>query len=242
MTPTTAIVLAAGVGSRLRPLTERTPKCLISIGHETIVGRLVRQLAAAGVRELVVATGHLDGLVRDALRDVPMVTRFAHCHDHATTQNVVSLQRAMALVGDGASVVKFDGDVVLDDAVLTRLFAVGADGAAAVDDRATPPDEAMKVYTRSGGITRFGKGLDAARAAGESIGVECFTADAAGALRRCLDAAVGAGRTDVYYEDVYNDLLDAGRVMRAVTVGDLRWMEVDDADDLSRARAMFGAP
>lgn len=242
MTPTTAIVLAAGVGSRLRPITEHTPKCLVPIGRETILGRLVRQLAAAGVRELVVATGHLDGLVRDALRDAPISARFAHCSDHATTQNVVSLQRAMACAGDGASVVKFDGDVVLDDAVLSRLFAADAGAAVAVDDRAAPPDEAMKVYAQAGAIGRFGKGLDAARAAGESIGVECFNAETAGALRRALDAAVHAGRTDVYYEDVYNDLLDAGRVMRAVSVGDLRWMEVDDADDLSRARAMFGGP
>lgn len=239
MNATTAIVLAAGVGSRLRPLTDRVPKCLVPIGRETILARMVRLLAENGVRELVVATGYLEALVRDALRDAPLPVTFAHCPDHATTQNVVSLHRALASVAPGRHVVKLDGDVAFDGAIVARLMASVDDAAAAVDDTAVAPAEAMKVTVAGGRVTRFGKGLDPYAAAGESIGVERFAAGAVPSLRSALAAAIDAGRSDVYYEEVYNDLIAAGLAMRAARVSSLRWCEVDDLDDLAAARRLF---
>lgn len=241
MSPTTAIILAAGVGSRLRPFTERAPKCLVTVGGETLLARMVRLLAADGASELVVATGHLDAMVREALRGVALPVRFAHCPDHATTQNVVSLHRALALVAPGRDVVKLDGDVVFDGELLARLRGAAGDAAALVDDGAAPPAEAMKVAVAGGAITRFGKGLDARAAAGESIGVERFAAGSVPALTAAIARAVEGGRTDVYYEDVYNDLLAAGLAMAPVSTAGARWHEIDDADDLARARATFPA-
>ncbi|MFO0603291.1 MAG: phosphocholine cytidylyltransferase family protein [Polyangiales bacterium] len=239
MSEVTAIILAAGVGSRLRPLTDAVPKCLVPLGRETLLGRMVRLLAAHGAGELVVATGYREAQVREALASAPIPVRFAHCPDHATTQNVVSLHRALALVAPGRDVVKLDGDVAFDGALLARLFEAGGDAAALVDGGDVPPAEAMKVTARGGRITRFGKGLDAASAAGESIGVERFAAGAVPGLVAAIARAVEGGRTDVYYEDVYNDLLDAGLAMAPVSTEGLRWHEVDDADDLARARAAF---
>ncbi|MFO0646266.1 MAG: phosphocholine cytidylyltransferase family protein [Polyangiales bacterium] len=239
MSPFTAIVLAAGVGSRLRPLTDTAPKCLVSVGRETMLGRAARVLADAGAAELIVSTGYLDGAVREAMRDAPLPVRFAHNHDYASTQNVVSLRRALDLAPDGRDVVKLDGDLVFERAVLDALFAEGGDACAAIEDGETPPDEAMKVDVAGGRITRFGKGLVARTAAGESIGVERFAKGAVPSLRSALAAAVEAGRTDVYYEEVYNDLLAAGLAMRAARVSSLRWCEVDDLDDLDAARRLF---
>ncbi len=235
----TAVVLAAGVGSRLRPLTDGAPKCLVPVGGETILGRAVRLVAAAGAREVVVATGYLEGSVRAALAGGALPALFAHNPDYETTQNVVSLARALALVPAGRDVVKLDGDVVFEPAVLARLFEAGGEACAAVDDREAPPAEAMKVTVRDGRVTRFGKGIDPRAAAGESIGVERFAAARVRDLSRALERAVASGRTDVYYEDVYNDLVDAGLVMRAASVGALRWNEIDDLADLERARALF---
>jgi choline kinase len=239
MSEVTAIILAAGVGSRLRPLTDAVPKCLVPLGRETLLGRMVRLLAAHGAGELVVATGYREAQVREALAGAPIPVRFAHCPDHATTQNVVSLHRALALVAPGRDVVKLDGDVAFDGALLARLFEAGGDAAALVDAGDVPPAEAMKAAVRDGRITRFGKGLDAASAVGESIGVERFAAGAVPGLTAAIARAVEGGRTDVYYEDVYNDLLDAGLAMAPVPTAGLRWHEVDDADDLARARAAF---
>lgn len=239
MSALTGIVLAAGVGSRLRPLTDTIPKCLVEVGGEPMLARAVRLLAAAGAREVIVSTGYLDPVVRAAMKGAPVPVRFAHNPDYETTQNVVSLQRALALVPDDSDVVKLDGDVVFEAAVLARLLAAECDACAAIDDADAPPDEAMKVRVTEGLVVRFGKGLDAASALGESIGIERFSAHVVPDLARALSRAIASGRTDVYYEDVYNDLLEAGLALRPVSVGDLRWNEVDDADDLARARTLF---
>jgi len=64
---TTALLLAAGTGSRLRPLTLDAPKCLTEVGGEPILGRLVVDLRSQGIKLLVVVTGYLDHCVREFL-------------------------------------------------------------------------------------------------------------------------------------------------------------------------------
>lgn len=232
-----AVILAAGVGSRLRPITDRVPKCLVPVGDgDTILSCAVRVLAEVGVTQLVVATGYRDAQVRAALRDAPMPVRFAPNPDYATTQNVVSLARALDVVEDG-DVLKLDGDVLFERGIVARLIACDAPACAAVDDRALPPpDEAMKVRVEGRRIVRFSKSIAALDAAGESIGIERVRASEVSRLREALKRAISSGRTDVYYEDVYNDLVDEGFTMLSVSVGDLSWTEIDDADDLAYAR------
>ncbi|MDB4931826.1 MAG: hypothetical protein JWM10_4310 [Myxococcaceae bacterium] len=236
---TTAILLVAGVGSRLRPLTDRRPKCLASLGGETILARQVRLLAAAGVARLVLSTGFAAEAVREALADAPLPCAFVHNPDYATTQNIVSLHRALAVVA--GDVIKLDGDVVFTDALLPRLLGRDDDAVVAVDDRQPVRDEAMKVRAVGGVAERFGKGIAVAEALGESIGVEWFGGAARATLAAAVGAAVAAGRTDLYYEDVYAEVVARGVKMRCVGVGDLPWTEVDEPADLARAVALVRA-
>lgn len=233
-----AIILAAGVGSRLRPLTDDRPKCLVPVGRETIVHRMVRLLAAQGVSRFVVSTGYLEEVLRDALMQAPRPVTFVSNPDYATTQNVVSLYRALAKLEPGEAFMKLDGDVLFDEAVIARALAGDGDARVVVETSDALGHEEMKVLVEGGRVTRFGKGIDPKRAHGESIGIEWFAADAARRVKSAIDAAVSAGRTDVYYEDVYNDVLDAV-VMRPVSVSASEWMEVDDVADLERARERF---
>jgi choline kinase len=88
---------------------------------------------------------------------------------------------------------------------------------------------------------RFGKGIAVGEAMGESIGVEWFGDAARAELAAAVGAAVAAGRTDLYYEDVYADVVARGVKMRCVGVGDLPWTEVDEPSDLARAVALVRA-
>ena len=104
-----AVILVAGVGQRLRPLTEDRPKALVEIGRgETILGRAVRLLVAAGVRELVLATGYREDAVRSAMASAPVRTTFVHNEAFDRTQNAVSLHLCAAAVA-GRSFFKLDG-------------------------------------------------------------------------------------------------------------------------------------
>jgi choline kinase len=241
-----AIVLCAGVGSRLRPWTDDRPKCLVPVAGRTMLARTLDALARTeGVRRAVIVTGYLHAMVERAVRDAPLPVALAHAEDFARTQNVVSLATGLRLRSEGEPWMKLDGDLLVRREVLGRLLSVsledGADSArVAVDTGADLTDEAMKVSLATSRITRFGKGLSRTDAAGESIGVEAFFGASADVVADAIDRAVTAGRTGLYYEDVYNDVTDRAR-FALVPVESDAWIEVDDGEDLARAEALLAA-
>ena len=242
-----ACILAAGIGQRLRPLTDDKPKALVEVAGKSFLDRLITQLVAVGVTELIVATGYCEDAVKRALErcPIPWVVRRNDAYDR--TQNSVSLHAcADALLRGGPQdTFKLDGDVILDVEILRRLQATLAstrcDLVAAVDPKPGLGAEEMKVLLDAASgdrITAFGKHLDPRASAGESIGVELIAARAVSPIVDALGALVTSGTTGLYYEDVYDQLLRSQRDtldMRAVLVGDLPWTEVDTAEDLARA-------
>lgn len=245
--PVVAVILAAGVGSRLRPLTDDKPKCLVPVGGESFLLRAVRVLAAQGVQRWVIVTGYKADAVREAMKGVAGDVRFAHSEAYETTQNSVSFALATRALRAGEACIKLDGDVLFDASVTGALFeamrearAAGreGEGVVAVERGHELGEEEMKVLVEGDAVRRFGKGLDPMACHGESIGIELFDAKAVGLVGEALAKAGREGRTNAYYEDVYNDVLDRVR-MRPSTVKAGSWTEVDDVADLARAERMF---
>jgi choline kinase len=237
-----AVVLVAGVGSRLRPLTDDRPKALVSLGAETLFGRTLRMLTDHGVRKLVLATGYREDAVRAALVDWPLELALCRNARFDSTQNSVSLWLCRDAVG-GEAFFKLDGDVVFQPPVLARLDASQAPLSVAVDESRAPDAEAMKVRLANGRqISSFGKAIPVAEAAGESIGIERVGESAVVPLFDALEARIRGGEEQLYYEDIYSELIAGGGLSaEAVPVGDLPWTEIDTPEDLARAKALVAA-
>jgi choline kinase len=238
MKTTVAVILVAGVGSRLRPITDDRPKALVDLGGETILGRAVRLLAEYGVRKVVLATGYREDAVKAAMQGAPLTVEYCKNPDFDRTQNSVSLALCRAGVGSEAFF-KLDGDVVFQRQVLERLDASASELAVAVDAGRTLDAEAMKVSVEGSRISGFGKGIALAASAGESIGIERISSTFSNTLFDAIASAITAGHTGLYYEDIYSQLIARGQLeAEAVPVRDLPWTEVDDFSDLERARAL----
>jgi len=243
MKTTAAVILVAGIGSRLRPLTDDRPKALVDLGGETILGRTVRLLLSYGVRKIVLATGYREDAVKAAMQGTPAPVSVEYCRnpEFDRTQNSVSLALCRNAVGSDAFF-KLDGDVVFQRQVLDRLDASSAELSVAVDAGRMLDAEAMKVTLSQASAARigaFGKGIPLSQSAGESIGIERISSTFSVTLFDALDAAIAAGDTGLYYEDVYSRLIAAGSLRaEAVPVADLPWTEVDDFTDLERAREL----
>lgn len=239
--PLTAIILAAGLGSRLRPLTDDTPKCLLDVGGQTILGRQLERIAAAGIPRAVVVTGHLADRVAAHLATArpPLPVELAPNPRYATTGNCMSVLAARER-STGHGVVIFDGDVVLTGDALTRLAADPAPAALLLDTETTLAGEEMKaLLDPAGNVRRLSKQLDPAACAGESIGVQKVSGVALPIFWATLQAMEEAGDTQGYYEDAFQRMIQAGVSFRTVPIGHHEWTEIDDHADLADARARF---
>lgn len=237
----TAIILAAGTGSRLRPFTEDTPKCLLDVGGRTILARQLERVAAAGIGRAVVVTGYLAERVEAHLREAPpqLEVTTAVNPDYATSGNCMSVLAARPKVTT-RGIVLCDGDVVLTGDALARLAADPAPAALLLDRETPLGDEEMKaILDADGYVRRLAKPLDPALCAGESIGVQKVSGPALPIFWATLEAMREAGDTHGYYEDAFQRMINAGVSFRTVPIGHDEWTEIDDQSDLEDARARF---
>jgi choline kinase len=235
------MVLAAGAGRRLRPDTDALPKALLPVdGPVTILDIALRNLAAVGLRDIVIVVGFAAGAVRDraaALEREHGVRLTLVDNDRAEEwNNAYSLWLAREHFAAGALLV--NGDTVHPVSVeKTLLAAAGRAGLViAVDDVKRLADEEMKVITDSGGrVRRITKLMDPALAHGEYIGATLIDAGAAAPLADALEAT---WRRDpsLYYEDGFQELADRGGAIGVAPIGEVDWVEVDNHEDLRRAR------
>jgi choline kinase len=236
----TGLVLAAGPGRRLHPLTEALPKTLLPLTDgRTILDLALSNLRRVGLEDVVVVTGFAAERVEERVPDLE------HRHDVRLElvfndraeewNNAYSLWLAREALRDGALLV--NGDTVHPASVEETLLASrGPDVLLAVDRQKPLGDEEMKVLlAEDGRLRRISKEVDPATAVGEYIGVALIEPSAAGPL---ADALETTWRRDpsLYYEDGFQELVDRGGRVGVAPIGAVDWVEVDDHADLARAQ------
>jgi choline kinase len=236
------LVLAAGPGRRLHPLTETLPKTLLPLNDgSTILDLALANLSAAGLEDVVVVTGFAAERVEELAAELERrhgVRLELVFNDRAEEwNNAYSLWLAREAFAAGALLV--NGDTVHPPSVEETLLAARGPGVLLAVDREKPlGEEEMKILlSERGTLQRISKEIDPARAAGEYIGVALIEPAAAGPLADALEAS---WRRDpsLYYEDGFQELADRGGEIHVAPIGDVDWVEVDDHRDLARAREL----
>jgi choline kinase len=238
----TGLVLAAGPGRRLYPLTADLPKTLLPLTDgRTILDLLLQNLRSVGLEDVVVVTGFAAERVEERVPDLERrhgVRLDLVFNDRAEEwNNAYSLWLAREAFRDGILLV--NGDTVHPAEVEETLFAArGPDVLLAVDrDKRLGAEEMKVVLAEDGALTRINKDVDPAAADGEYIGVALIEPPAAEPLAEALEAT---WRRDpsLYYEDGWQELVDRGSRVDVAPVGRVDWVEVDDHADLARAREL----
>jgi choline kinase len=234
------LVLAAGAGRRLRPYTDTLPKALVPVdGDTTIMDISLRNLAAAGLTDVTIVVGYRADAVeerKDAFEQKYGVTITLVHNDKAEEwNNAYSLWLARDRFAHGALLV--NGDTVHPVSVEETLLANRGPGILlAVDNVKKLADEEMKtVFSPDGQLVKITKLMDPAEAFGEYIGATVIEAPAAPGLADALKATWERD-PNLYYEDGYQEYANRGGEVRAAAIGDIPWVEVDNHDDLARAR------
>lgn len=233
----TALILSAGRGSRLLPLTERVPKALVEIGGRSILGWQLDSLAAAGVRSAAVVVGFGAELVAEyvaahAPSGMHVSTVFNPFFE--STDNLISCWAAREeMDGDFLLV---NGDTLFEPAVIERLLgSAPAPVTVAVRRKAAYDADDMKVECLDSILRRIGKHLPIETTAAESIGVMAFRGTGPALFRRELERAVALPEAKRWwYPTVVDSLAQSGWV-RVAHVEGLATAEIDVPADIPAA-------
>jgi choline kinase len=236
------LVLAAGPGRRLHPLTDDLPKTLLPLDDgRTILDLALANLSAAGLRDVIVVTGFAAERVEERAADLERRhgVRLELLFNERAEEwnNAYSLWLARDAFAGGALLV--NGDTVHPASVEETLLAARGPGVLlAVDREKHLGEEAMKILlSERGTLEQISKEIDPASAAGEYIGVALIEPSAAEPLADALEAT-WRREPSLYYEDGFQELADRGGEIHVAPIGDVDWVEVDDHRDLARAREL----
>ena len=231
-----AIILSAGQGRRLLPLTERAPKCMLPVQGRPLIGRQIDALARCGVDDVTVVVGFGAGLVESGLVEHygPRRIRTLYNPFFAITDNLVSCWVARAEM-EGEFML-LNGDTLFAASVLGRLLAAPEHPITlAVSCKDQYDDDDMKVIRDGDRLLRVGKKLAREDVNAESIGMMTFRGEGPRHFREAMDKAL---RTPVALSQWYLSLIDAlaqTGVVYTQEIDAAGWAEVDSAADLERA-------
>jgi choline kinase len=234
------LVLAAGAGRRLRPYTDTLPKALVPVdGDTTIMDISLRNLAAAGLTDVTIVVGYRSSAVevRQAHFEEKYGVTISLVHNDKAEEwnNAYSLWLARDHFAQGALMV--NGDTVHPVSIEQTLLAKrGPSILLAIDNVKKLADEEMKtVFNADGQLTKITKLMDPAEAYGEYIGANIIEPTAAEGLADALKTTWERD-PNLYYEDGFQEYANRGGEVRAAVIGDVDWVEVDNHDDLAKAR------
>ena len=235
-----AIILSAGQGSRLLPLTESNPKCLLDIGGgQSVLRYQIAALEAAGVKEVIVVTGFHAPLVNaDIVSHQGSATvRTLYNPFYKVADNLGSVWLALRDISKGdAAFMIVNGDTMFTPTVAKQLLAE-AHGpiTLAVSQKPRYDADDMKVIRDGSRLLHVGKSLAVAEVNGESIGMMCFRGAGIDAFRRMVDETISSPEgTNVWYLSVINRLASQIEIQTA-EVPPEQWCEIDFPVDYEQA-------
>lgn len=234
-----AIILAAGVGRRLWPLTATCPKCLLRFGRQTLFERMLMALEHAGVREVVIVVGWLRHMVMDAVdRSETKLTMRYIVNPRYQKGSLLSLWRAREELNEDLLIL--DADVLCPPTLLSRLVYSAHDNACLLDPRAVPSGEEMMLAARWGRVWHIGRQVPGVwETIGESVGFYKLTEEAGRQLRQNVELCFRQGKIHADYEHALLPVLREC-VVGYERVDDVPWIEIDTPADVEQAEHEIG--
>lgn len=237
-----AIILAAGVGSRIRPLTDNCPKSLLKIGDSTILEMMISHLKSSGINDIVIVLGYLQQQIKDYIASnfADMNVQFVINEHYETTNTGYSLMLTEPFV-QNCDFIKFDADVVFEKSILNKLIASEYNNVLCIDKAINLDAEEIKVIIDDQGkVLKASKEVAPKDAVGESIGIEKISQATAKKLFSELKLMMlDTENHQAYYEAAYERLIEKNSTFNTIDITGLKWTEIDTLADFDLAKSIF---
>ena len=237
-----AVILSAGQGKRLLPLTSKTPKCLLAVRGKTILEWQVETLAGAGIEDIVVVTGYGADKVHELVerRLGHYGVRTFYNPDYAVSDNLVSCWAVRHEMS--RDFILLNGDTLFEPPVIeTLLNCPESPITVTVSSKERYDSDDMKVISEGRRLIRIGKQLPMDRVSAESIGLIYFRGRGPEIFRSALELALeDPASRKRWYLSVIDSIAGRQQVMTCPITG-LKWCEIDYPKDLKLAEPVVAA-
>ena len=232
-TPTAAVILAAGMGTRLRALQSELPKGLLTVDGVSLVPRSIELLRAHGVTEITLVTGWRAEVYETYLAEKFPAVRRVHNPDFATTGSMHSLFLTRGRVtGD---FLLLESDLLYEPRALSGLLAAPRGDYVLLSGTTGQGDEVFAYADGAGRLRTLTKQRrEAEPVAGEFTGIGRITAEFFEKLCGHYVGLGGAAAGNYHYDDALTALAPVHPI-GLLTIGDLVWCEIDDPAHHARA-------
>lgn len=241
-----AIILAAGMGKRLKELTRNNTKCMVKVNGVTLIERALHQLDALDLQRVVIVVGYEGQKLKDYVGtlDVKTPVVFIDNPVYDKTNNIYSLSLAREYLAEDDTLL-LESDLIFDDEVLRLLLDDSRDTLALVDRYESWMDGTCVKLGADDSIESFipGKKLrfDEAQNYYKTVNIYKFSKSFSNSYYiPFLTAYQSALGENEYYEQVLRviTMLDEP-VIKAKRLSGQRWYEIDDIQDLDIAESIF---
>jgi len=236
---TTALLLAAGTGSRLYPLTKSSPKCLTLVNETSILERLLNNLKKQGFKRLVIVTGYQKECIKEFLgsKSGDLTIEYIHSPLYRTTNNIYSLWMARNIINE--PFVLFESDLVLNTSLLDEM--VFPDKMAVAEMQPWLDGTTVSV-SKTNQVTQFQKGTTEAYSdiRYKTVNIYSFSLSSWKAVVKRLNQYISEGNVNCYYETVFSEMIDdKSLTFESVSFDHKPWYEIDTIYDLAEAEKLF---
>lgn len=241
-----AVILAAGMGKRLGELTRGNTKCMIEVGGETLISRLLRQLDKHALSKIILVVGYKAQELKDYLATLQVQTpiEFVENTVYDKTNNIYSLYLAKDYITTEDTLL-FESDLIMEDAVISKLIEHPYPDLALVDKYESWMDGTVVTLDEENRIQRFIPNsqfkYEEIPSYYKTVNVYKFSQQfSANMYVPFLEAYCTALGKNEYYEQVLRviTILDNSG-MRALPLTGEQWYEIDDIQDLDIAESIF---
>jgi L-glutamine-phosphate cytidylyltransferase len=233
-----AIIISAGKGERLYPLTKNTPKSLLEVGDGlTMLETQLHSLSANNIRDIVIVTGfkaeQIEAKIKEYQQSLNITTVFNPFFD--ISNNLISVW--MARHHMTSDFITINGDDIFSETVIENLLKSPHDITMVIDEKKSYDDDDMKVIHQNGEILEVNKKIDPLKANGESIGIIKYSNKGPRIFVEMLDSMVrDLQNRNLFYLQAIQNIIDKGFKVHYSLCQESDWAELDFHPDLKLIR------
>lgn len=235
----TALLLAAGTGSRLLPLTKNSPKCLTLLNGKSVLERLVNNLKKQGFTRLVIVTGYKKECIMDFLgsKSGNLTIEYINSPLYRNTNNIYSLWIARHIIDE--PFVLFESDLVLETSLLDEMIFPDKIAIAQMQPWLNGTTVSVNKQNQ---VAQFHIGTTDTYSdiRHKTVNIYSFSLSSWRAIVKRLNKYISEDNVNCYYETVFSEMIDDKSLsLEPVSFDHKPWYEIDTIHDLAEAEKLF---